>query len=326
MTYIEQHGFGDPEVLQPGKAALPVPGNEELLIKVAAAGVNGPDLLQRKGKYSPPVGASPILGLELSGTVAAVGPGTKRFKVGDKVCALAPGGAYAEYAVVPEPHALRIPEGLSMIEAAGLPETYFTVWTNLFERGSLAPGETVLIHGGTGGIGTTAIQLAVAFGATVFTTVPGTAKVHAIERLGATRAIDYLTEDFVEVVKAATGGRGVDVILDVVGGSYVARNIEVAALDGRIVQISWLTGSEISTDFWPLMLKRLTWTGSTLRARTVEQKAAIARSLEANVWPLIASGKVKPLVHATFPLAEAARAHALMEKQEHIGKIVLVAE
>ena len=323
MTYMMLDGHGGPEVLKPATMAVPMPGHGEILIKVAVAGVNRPDLQQRMGQYNPPPGASPIPGLEVAGEVAAVGPGCTRFKVGDKVCALTPGGGYAEYCVTPEPQALPIPKGLSMIEAGAVPETFFTVWTNVFDRARLKPGETLLVHGGSSGIGTTAIQLAKAFGSRVFCTVGGADKAEACVKLGAERAINYKTEDFVEVTKELTDGKGIDVILDMVGGSYVARNVRAAAIDGRIVQIAWLGGSKVEADFMMLMIKRLTWSGSTLRPRSIADKAAMAQALEQKVWPLIEAGTVRPVMFKTFKLAEAAEAHRLMETSTHIGKIVM---
>jgi putative PIG3 family NAD(P)H quinone oxidoreductase len=324
MAYVRLDGAGPPEVLKAARRPVPQPGPGELLIRVAAAGVNRPDVLQRQGGYPPPPGAPDWPGLEVAGEVVALGAGAARLAVGDPVCALLAGGGYAEYCVAPEPQALPVPAGLSMVEAAAVPETFFTVWTNVFERGRLRAGETFLVHGGSSGIGTTAIQLARQRGARVLCTVGGAEKRRACEALGAERAIDYRSEDFVAVAKDLTGGKGVDLILDMVGGDYLPRNLESLAVEGRLVQIAWLQGSRITANFAPLMLKRLTWTGSTLRPRTVEQKGAIARALEAEVWPLIAAGKVRPLIHATFPLAEAAKAHALMETSTHIGKIVLV--
>ena len=324
MAYIRLDGFGGPEVLKPDTMPVPQPGEGEVLVKVAAAGVNRPDVQQRLGQYNPPPGASPVPGLEIAGEVVAVGSGCRRYKVGDKVCALVSGGGYAEYCVAPEPQVLPVPKGLTMEEAGAVPETFFTVWTNVFDRGRLQAGETLLIHGGSSGIGTTAIQLARAFGSRVFCTVGGEDKAKACEALGAERAINYRTEDFVAVAKELTGGKGVDVILDMVGGSYVPRNIRALAVDGRMVQIAWLGGSKVEADFMMLMIKRLTWTGSTLRPRSVEQKGEIARALEAKVWPLIEAGTVKPVMFKTFPLAEAAEAHRLMESSAHIGKIVLV--
>lgn len=324
MTYIKLDGFGGPEVLKPDIMPVPQPGEGEILVKVAAAGVNRPDVQQRMGQYNPPPGASQVPGLEIAGEVVAVGPSVSRYQVGDTVCALVSGGGYAEYCVAPEPQALPVPGDLSLVEAAGVPETFFTVWTNVFDRGRLKPGETLLIHGGSSGIGTTAIQLAREFGSRVFVTAGSPDKCKACEDLGAERAINYREEDFVQVVKELTDGRGVDVILDMVGGDYVSRNLDCLAVEGRLVQIAWLGGPQVSANFMKLMLKRLTWTGSTLRPRTVEQKAEIARALEAKVWPLIESGKVKPVMFKTFQLAEAADAHRLMESSEHIGKIMLV--
>ena len=323
MQYVILDGFGGPEVLKPAEMAVPQPGEGEILVKVAAAGVNRPDVQQRLGQYNPPPGVTTVPGLEIAGEVAALGNGTSRYKVGDKVCALVAGGGYAEYCVAPEPQALPIPEGCSIIDAGGVPETFFTVWTNVFDRGRLQPGEVLLIHGGSSGIGTTAIQLAREFGSRVFVTAGSGEKCQACLDLGAERAINYRDEDFVAIVKELTGGNGVDVILDMVGGSYVQRNIDAMNWDGRIVQIAWLGGPKVEANFVKLMLKRLIWTGSTLRPRTVAQKAEIARALEDKVWPLFATGKVKPVTHATFPLAEAADAHRLMESSAHIGKIIL---
>jgi NADPH2:quinone reductase len=324
MTAIAIRAPGGPEVLVPERRPVPAPGTQEILVKVAAAGVNRPDVAQRRGHYPPPKGAPDIPGLEIAGTVVACGPQVARWKVGDTVAALVPGGGYAEYCLVHEDNALPIPAGLSLIEAAALPETYFTVWHNVFQRGALQPGEVLLVHGGTSGIGTTAIQLAKAFGATVIATAGSAEKCQACRDLGADHAIDYKSTDFVAATKEATAGRGADVILDMVGGPYIGRNYEAAAVDGRIVQIAFLQGSKAEVDFVRLMLKRLTHTGSTLRARPVADKAAIARELEAKVWPLLAEGRAKPVIHATFPLAEAAQAHALMESSTHIGKIMLL--
>lgn len=324
MAYIRLDGFGGPEVLKPDTMPVPQPDAGEVLVKVAAAGVNRPDVLQRMGGYNPPPGASPVPGLEIAGEVVAVGSGCRRFKLGDQVCALVNGGGYAEYCIAPEPQALPVPKGLTMAEAGAVPETFFTVWTNVFDRGRLQPGETLLIHGGSSGIGTTAIQLAREFGSRVICTVGSDDKAKACEELGAERAINYRTEDFVAVAKDLTGGKGVDVILDMVGGSYVPRNIRALAVEGRMVQIAWLGGSKIEADFMMLMIKRLSWTGSTLRPRSVDEKGEIARALEAKVWPLIEAGKVKPVMFKRFPLAEAAEAHRLMESSAHIGKIVLV--
>ncbi len=323
MTAIRCAGHGPPEVLRPVRVPVPRPGPGELLVEVASAGVNRPDVLQRQGGYPPPPGVTDVPGLEVAGRVVAVGPGAARFAVGDQVCALVAGGGYAEYCLVPEPQALPLPPGVPVEVAGGVPETWFTVWTNVVERGRLQAGETFLVHGGSSGIGTTAIQLARALGARVLTTVGSPQKAEACRRLGAEVAIDYRREDFVEVVRRLTGGRGVDLILDMVGGSYVARNLEAAAVEGRIVQIAWLEGARISADLTKLMTKRLTWTGSTLRPRSVEQKGAIARALEERVWPLFAAGRLEVPVFRTFPLTEAAAAHALMETSAHIGKILL---
>ncbi len=323
MTAIEVTEPGRPGVLQPSTIARPDPAAGEILIKVEAAGVNRPDVMQRKGLYPAPKDASPIPGLEVAGTVAALGPDTGRFQVGDKVCALVHGGGYAEYCTVAGTNALPVPDGLSMIEAACLPETFFTVWTNVFDRGRLQAGETFLVHGGSSGIGTTAIMLAKAFGATVFATAGNAEKCAACKKLGADYAINYHEEDYVEAIKRATGRRGVDLILDMVGGDYIERNIAAAADQARIVQIAFLNGPTAEVNFTMLMIKRLTLTGSTLRIRTVDEKAAIARSLEEKVWPLIAQGTVRPVIHATFPLTEAAKAHETMESSAHIGKIVL---
>ena len=323
MTVIEIREPGGPEVLVPATRPLPEPGPGEVLIQVAAAGVNRPDVLQRLGGYPPPPGASEIPGLEVAGTVAALGPGVSELAVDDRVTALVTGGGYAEYCAAPVPQCLPIPKGLSAVEAACLPETFFTVWTNVFDRGRLAAGETFLVHGGSSGIGTTAIQLAKAFGARVFATAGSTEKCRACEGLGAERAIDYREEDFVEVVKAATGGDGVNVILDMVGGDYIQRNIQALAPDGRLCTIAFLGGSKAEVDFLPMMLKRITISGSTLRARSVAFKGAIAGNLKDQVWPLVEAGQVRPVVHASFALAEAAAAHRLMESSAHIGKIVL---
>ncbi|MDQ0393568.1 NAD(P)H-quinone oxidoreductase [Labrys monachus] len=323
MTAIAISRPGGPEVLVPERRPVPRPGESEIVIRVAAAGVNRPDVFQRAGSYPPPKGASDLPGLEVAGEVAAVGAAVTRWRPGDKVCALTPGGGYAEYALVDASNALPVPAGLDMIHAAALPETFFTVWHNLFQRGRLAEGETVLIHGGSSGIGTTAIMLAKAFGATVIVTAGSPEKCDACRKLGADIAIDYKAGDWLPAVKEATQGRGPDVILDMVGGSYIARNYEAAAFDGRIVSIAFLEGSKVEIDFVRLMTKRLTHTGSTLRAQSTAAKAVIARAVEDKVWPLLAAGRCRPLVHATFPLAEAAAAHALMETSSHIGKIVL---
>ena len=323
MTIIQARQPGGPEVLEPATRAVPAPGPGEVLVKVAAAGVNRPDLMQRQGKYPPPQGASDVLGLELSGVIVAVGPSVSRWRAGDRITALVAGGGSAEFAVVPEPQCLPVPRGLSMEEAAALPETFFTVWTNVFERGRLGAGETLLVHGGASGIGTTAIQLARARGARVFATSGSREKCLACERLGAERAINYRSEDFVATLLDATNGRGVDMVLDMVGGDYVSRNLEVLAMDGRLLQIAFLHGPHADVNLSPLMRKRITFTGSTLRPRTVEEKGAIARGLERDVWPLIESGEVRPVLHAVFPLAEASLAHAELEAGQHVGKIVL---
>jgi NADPH2:quinone reductase len=323
MTTIAIREPGGPNVLVARSEPLPAPGEGEILVKVIAAGVNRPDVMQRQGHYPPPKGATEIPGLEIAGEVVGLGRAVKRWKLGDKVMALVVGGGYAEYCLAFEGHALPVPASLSMIEAAAIPETFFTVWYNVFERGKLAAGETLLVHGGSSGIGTTAIQLAKAFGARVITTAGTKEKCEACRKLGADVAIDYKTRDFVAVTKEATQGRGADVILDMVGGDYVGRNYEAAAVEGRIVQIAFLASSRVTLDLMRLMLKRLTHTGSTLRARAVADKAAIARAVESSVLPLIAAGRVKPPIDSTFPLAQASAAHARMESGEHIGKIVL---
>jgi len=325
MLAIEIQHPGGPEVLAPASHPVPKPGRGEILIKVAAAGVNRPDILQRRGLYPPPPGASEIPGLEVAGEIAESGEGTTRFRLGEKVCALVAGGGYAEYCAVHESNALPIPSGLDMIEAAALPETFFTVWANLFQRGKLKSGETVLIHGGTSGIGTTAIMLAKAFGAIVLTTAGSEEKCRACVALGADFAINYRTQDFVEEVRKFTDGKGVAVILDIVAGDYVARNYKAAALNGRILQVGIQNGVARELNLMPMLAKRLTHTGSTLRSRTVAEKAQIAQELEQQVWPLLHQGKIKPQIFKTFQLEEAARAHALMESGAHIGKIVLTA-
>lgn len=323
MKAIEIATPGGPEQLRLTTRPMPQPGDGEVLIHVAAAGVNRPDVVQRQGHYPPPPGASDLPGLEVAGTVTALGRDVTGISVGDEVTALLSGGGYAEYAVAAAPLCLPIPAGLSMVEAAALPENYFTVWTNLFERGGCQADEDVLIHGGTSGIGTTAIQLAKAFGARVFATAGTHAKARFCESLGAVRGIDYRTEDFVEIVKNATDGKGVAVILDMVAGTYVQRNIEAAAVEGRIVVIAVQAGARAEIMMNKLMIKRLTLTGSTLRPRTVAQKAAVAEGVRKNVWPLLAARRVRPIIHASFPLAEAAEAHRLMESSSHIGKIML---
>ena len=323
MRAIEISTPGGPEVLRMVERPTPAPGSGELLVRVEAAGVNRPDILQRLGQYPPPPGISDLPGLEVAGTVSAVGPDVSRWREGDSVCALVAGGGYAEYCVVPEPQALPLPRGFRPGEAAAIPETFFTVWTNLFDRGKLTEGEIVLIHGGSSGIGTTAIQLARAFGATVLATAGSDAKCAACERLGA-RAINYRTADFVQVTREFTGAKGIDVILDIVGGDYLQKNIECLAMHGRLIQIGLLGGSRAEINLRPLMQKRLTLTGSTLRTRSVAEKGAIARDLEARVWPLLASRQVAPLIDRTLPLGDAAEAHRLLESGEVIGKIVLV--
>jgi NADPH2:quinone reductase len=323
MNVVEIAAPGGPEQLQPAVRPLPRPREGEVLIRVAAAGVNRPDVLQRQGRYPPPPGASDLPGLEVAGEIAALGSGVPGLSVGDKVTALLAGGGYASYAVAAAPLCLPVPDALSLIEAAAVPETYFTVWTNLFDRGGCKAGSIVLIHGGSSGIGTTAIQLAHAFGAKVFATAGSADKVAACERLGAARCINYHTEDFVEVIRQETNGNGVDVILDMVAGSYTARNMDCAALEGRIVVIAVLGGSRAEINVSKILTKRLTLTGSTLRARSVPQKAAVAAEVRQNVWPLLNAGRAKPVIHATFPLAQASEAHRLMETSNHIGKIVL---
>ena len=323
MTAIAIRAPGGPEVLVPEARPVPPLGPAEVLVRVAAAGVNRPDVMQRMGLYPPPKGASDIPGLEIAGEVVAAASDVKRWRVGNQVTALVAGGGYAEYCPVPESNALPVPERLGMVEAAAIPETFFTVWHNVFERGALKAGETLLVHGGSSGIGTTAIQLAKAFGARVITTAGSPEKCEACRNLGADVAVNYRTEDFVAITKEQTGGKGAELILDMVGGDYIERNYEAAAVEGRVVQIAFQGSAKATVNFMRVMLKRLTHTGSTLRARSVADKAAIARALEDKVWPLIAAGRVKPVIYQTFPLTEAAAAHALMESSQHIGKIVL---
>jgi NADPH:quinone reductase len=323
MTAVAITTPGGPEVLKATSMPTPKPGPGQVLVKVAAAGVNRPDVAQRMGAYPPPAGHSPLPGLEIAGTVAAAGAGVSRWKAGDKVCALVNGGGYAEYCIAEETAALPIPGGLDLVQAAAVPETFFTVWNNVFERGSLKAGEWLLVHGGSSGIGTTAIQLARAFGARVIATAGSADKCKACLDLGADKAINYRAEDFVAVTREATGGKGADVILDMVGGDYVEKNIIAAAEDGRVVQIATLGGADVKINIARLMMKRITLTGSTLRPRTREVKAGFARALEAKVWPLIAAGKVKVVMDSTFPLAQAAEAHRRLESSQHIGKIVL---
>ena len=323
MRAIEITAHGKPEVLKPGTRPVPQPQPGEVLVRVAAAGVNRPDVLQRMGLYPVPPGASDIPGLEIAGTVAAVGAGVTAWKPGDALCALVQGGGYAEYCTAPVPQCLPIPKGLSPVEAASLPETFFTVWSNVFDRARLAPGESLLVQGGSSGIGVTAIQMAKAFGHKVLATAGSPQKCAACEELGADRAINYRTEDFVAVAKEATGGRGVDVILDMVGGEYVDRELKCLADDGRVVIIAMLGGARSTVSLNEILRRRLVLTGSTLRPRPVEFKGAIARSLREKVWPHIESGRIRPVVFRIFPLDEAAQAHALMETGQHIGKIVL---
>ena len=322
MTAIAITTSGGPEVLVPVTIPEPVPKAGELRGKVRAAGVNRPDVLQRQGGYPPPPGAPETPGLEIAGEVVALGEGARRYEAGDRVCALVPGGGYADYAVVHEDNALPVPPGLSFIEAAAIPETFFTVWTNVFDRGRLKEGETLLVHGGSSGIGTTAIMLGKAFGAVVAVTAGSEEKCRACRELGADFAINYRDEDFVAVL--ADKGLKPDVILDMVGGDYVAKNLKAANMHGRIVMIAFQKGSRVDVDWMPIMLKRLTFTGSTLRPRSVAEKAEIARALERHVWPLFGAEMLKPIIFRTFPLKDAAAAHALMESSEHIGKIVLV--
>lgn len=323
MTAVEIRGKGGPEVLLPVSLPVPRPAAGQILIKVAAAGVNRPDVAQRQGSYPAPAGHSPLPGLEVAGTVVAVGADGRRWKVGDSVCALLNGGGYAQYAIAEETAALPVPQRLSMIEAAAVPETFFTVWHNVFERGGLKAGDWFMVHGGTSGIGTTAISLAVAFGAKVIATAGSAEKCKACLDLGAARAVNYRSEDFVKVAKEATGGKGVDVTLDMVGGPYTEKNIVAAAEDGRIVQIATLQGAESTINMARLMVKRIVLTGSTLRPRTRDVKGGIAAALEAKVWPLLASGKVRPVMDRTYALTAAAAAHRRMEEGSHIGKIVL---
>lgn len=324
MAAIEITRPGGPDVLAPVQRPVPAPTADEVLIRIHAAGVNGPDVMQRKGLYDPPPGATDIPGLEVAGEIVSVGRDVTRFAVGDAVCALVPGGGYAEYAVAHESNTLAIPEGLSMVEAAAMPETFLTVWLNLFQRGKFAAGESVLIHGGASGIGTTATMLAKAFGASkIITTVGSDAQRDASIALGADVAVDYRDEDFVEAVARATDGCGVDVIVDIIAGDYVARNYAAAAMNGRIVQIGVIKGPAQSLDLFPMLAKRLTHIGSTLRSRTHEEKAALIDDLEQSVFPFIRSGAVKPVMYRTFDLDDARGAHVLMDSGTHIGKIVL---
>ncbi len=324
MHFVQHGAGGGPEVLQLAEMARPKPGVGEVLIAVDYAGVNRPDVVQRLGRYPPPPGASPILGLEVAGRIVEVNAVETGWKIGDEVCALAHGGGYAEFCVVNAAHCLPIPKGLTTREAAGLPENFFTVWTNVFVRGRLKPGETLLVHGGSSGIGLAAIQLAKALGSNVFTTVGNAEKMAACLRHGADAAFNYKEQDFEKEIAAHTNNRGVDVVLDMVGGPYMQKNLRCLALDGRLVHIAFLQGSrDPNLDLLPVMLKCLTITGSTLRPRTVAEKTAIAHALRSQVWPLIEAGKIKPVIHAEFPLVDASKAHALMESSQHIGKILL---
>ena len=323
MAVVEIAAPGGPEQLKPGVRPIPEPGAGEVLVRVEAAGVNRPDVMQRQGRYPPPPGASDLPGMEIAGEVVALGPEVSGVSVGDKITSLLPGGGYAGYAIAAAPLCMPIPAGVSMVEAAAIPETYLTVWTNLFERGGCKEGDRVLIHGGTSGIGTTAIQLASAFGARVYATAGSELKARACERFGAVRGIDYRTEDFVEVIRADTKGYGIDITLDMVAGSYVQRNLDIAAVEGRVVTISLLGGSRAEINMGMVLVKRLTLTGSTLRSRTVAQKATVADAVRRHVWPLLAAGRVRPIIYQTFPLAQASEAHRLMESSTHIGKIVL---
>src|ERR1700758_20170 len=323
MTVIAIRAPGGPEMLVPEERPVTQPGAGEVLVKVRAAGVNRPDVMQRQGLYPPPKGATDIPGLEIAGTVVALDPGVKRWKIGDNVMALVVGGGYAQYCPAHESHCLPIPPDLSMVEAAAVPETFFTVWYNTFERGRLKSGETLLVHGGSSGIGTAAIQLAKASGARVITTAGSAQKCDACRKLGADLAINYKSEDFVAATRAATAGKGADVILDMVGGDYIERNYEAAAVEGRVVQTPLQAGPKATVNLHRIMLKRLTHTGSTLRARSISDKGAIAGAVQEHVLPLIAAGRVKPVIDTTFPLAQAAAAHARLEASEHIGKLVL---
>ena len=323
MAVVEIAAPGGPEQLKPAVRPVPEPGAGEVLVRVAASGVNRPDVMQRQGRYPPPPGASDLPGMEIAGEIVALGPQVVGLAIGDKITSLLPGGGYAEYAVAAAPLCMPVPKGLSMVEAAAIPETFMTVWTNLFERGHVKSGDKVLIHGGTSGIGTAAIQLAAAFGARVYATAGSADKARACEKLGASRGIDYKTEDFVAVIREDTKGYGIDVTLDIVGGSYVQRNLDIAAVEGRVVTISMLGGSRAEINLNTILPKRLTLTGSTLRTRTVAQKAAVADAVRQNVWPLFESKRVHPVIFKTFPLSLASEAHRLMESSNHIGKIVL---
>jgi NADPH:quinone reductase len=323
MAVVEIAAPGGPEQLRPAIRPVPEPGTGEVLVRVAASGVNRPDVMQRQGRYPPPPGASDLPGMEIAGEIVALGPEVSGLAIGDSITSLLPGGGYAEYAIAAAPLCMPVPRGLSMVEAAAIPETFMTVWTNLFERGHVKSGDKVLIHGGTSGIGTAAIQLAAAFGARVYATAGSADKARACEKLGAVRGIDYKTEDFVAVIRADTEGYGIDVTLDIVGGSYVQRNLDLAAVEGRVVTISMLGGSRAEINLNTILPKRLTLTGSTLRTRTVAQKAAVANAVRENVWPLFESKRIHPVIFKTFPLRLASEAHRLMESSNHIGKIML---
>ncbi len=323
MKYVAVAANGGPEVMQLAEGPVPVPGEHDVLIRVTYAGVNRPDVIQRQGNYAPPPGASPVMGLEVAGDIVAVGAQVSDWRVGDQVCALTPGGGYAEYCAAPAAHCLPVPKGLSLLEAAALPENFFTVWVNVFETCRLAKGERFLVHGGSSGIGLTAIQLARAFGAEVFTTVGSAAKQAFCQSIGADHVFNYKTDDWLAGIQLATQKKGVNVILDMVGGSYIEKNLRILALEGRYCFIAFLEGGSATVDFRPVMMKRQTITGSTLRARPDHQKSAIALALQEKVWPLIESGKVKPVIHQTFALADIIEAHKLMESSAHIGKIML---
>lgn len=323
MRYVDITEYGGPEVMKIKQGEIPHPAEGEVLIKVHAAGVNRPDVMQRQGFYPPPPGASPILGLEVAGEVVATGRDVSAWSVSDRVCALTNGGGYAQYVAVPAGQCLPVPKGLTMEEAAAIPETFFTVWTNVFDRAKLKPGESFLVHGGSGGIGIAAIQMAKSLGSIVFTTAGSTEKCRACQSSGAEIAINYHEQDYVKVLKTATDGKGVDVILDIVGGDYVARNLKLAANDGRIVSLSFIKGSRVEIDMMPILLKRLTITGSTLRPRSTKAKDAIAEKLRMQIWPLIERKEIKPLIAARFALVDAPEAHKLMESSNHIGKIIL---
>ena len=324
MKFIDLKGVGGPEVLVPQQQEIPSPEEGEVLIKVGSAGINRPDVMQREGKYAPPPGASTIPGLEVSGTVMEMGSGVSEYKIGDHVCALVSGGGYAEYCLAPSPQTLPIPDGITMLEAGGIPETFFTVWTNVFQRGKFKAGDSILIHGGSSGIGTTAIQLVREFGAKeIFVTASSEEKLNACKDLGATHLINYKNENFEAVIAEQTSGRGIDIILDMVGGDYVQKNINCLSLEGRLVQIAFQRSFVNELNLLPMMVNRLTITGSTLRPRTIDQKGAIAIKLKTHVWPLLSSRKIKVLIDSTFPLEEASKAHALMDTSKHIGKILL---